>query len=187
MRELAALSREPAAILGVPPRPQQEPPDEAEHGRGSRREQREREHEPVPRRREHIRAGAVDRDRPAGNLSGREDHEMVTAVIQAAHTREEADLILQEPLLQRGVAWAGEARKQLSPAPVQNDEAGEAEVGRSALHAESVDEQRSGEHARDTPARVGRRHGHHNDAPMRATRGDALAHVRRTRAMTALK
>ena len=181
VRELAALSREAAAILGFPPRAQQQPPDQAEHGRGSRREQCEREHQPVPRRREHIRARAVDRDRPARNLRGREDHEMVTALIQSAHAREEADLILQEPPLQRGVAWAGEAREQLSPAPVQHDEAGEAEVGRSALHAESVDEQRAGEHAGHVPARVGRRHRHHDDAPMRAAGGDALAHERRTR------
>ena len=45
-----------AAILGFPPRPQQEPPDEAEHGRSSRREQREREHSPC---------------RAAANTSGR--------------------------------------------------------------------------------------------------------------------
>ena len=181
VRELAALSREAAAFLGFPPRTQQEPPDEAEHGRSSGREQCEREHQPVPSRREHIRAWAVDRNRPARNLRGREDHEMIAALIQSAHAREEADLILQEPPLQGGVAWTGEAREQLSPAPVQHDEAREAEVGRAALHAESVDEQRSGEHAGHVPVRVGRRHRHHEDAPMRAAGGDALAHERRTR------
>ena len=181
VRELAALSREAAALLGFPPRTQQQPPDEAEHGRSGRREQCQREHQPVPGRREHIRAGAVDRNRPARNLRRREDHEMIAALVQSAHAREEADLILQELPLQRGVAWTGEAREQLSPAPVQHDEAGEAEVGRAALHAESVDEQRSGEHAGHVPLRVARRHRHHEDAPMRTAGGDALAHERRAR------
>ena len=95
VRELAALPREAAAFLGFPPRTQQEPPDEAEHGRSSGREQCEREHQPVPSRREHIRAWAVDRNRPARNLRGGEDHEMIAALVQSAHAREQADLILR--------------------------------------------------------------------------------------------
>ena len=165
MRELASLSRALAQILRLAPGAQQEPADEAERRRRCGCEQGEREQEAMPSRSEHIRSRSIDRDRPARDLRGGEGHQVVGAVIQPSHAREEPDLIPLELPLQRGVARTGESGEQCSPGAIQHREAAVAKVERCAVEPEAVDQQRSREHAADAAVRVACRNGHHEDVP----------------------
>ena len=97
------------------------------------------------------------------------------APVQAAHAGEQPDLPPLELPLQRPVARAHEPREHRTAAAVQHREAVEAEVEGSAVDLEAVREQGPREYAGEAATRVASGHGHHDHAPVRAPRSQALA------------
>ena len=100
---------------------------------------------------------------------------MARAPVQAAHAGEQPDLPPLELPLQRPVARAREPREHRTAAAVQHREAVEAEVEGSAVDLEAVREQGPREYAGEAATRVASGHGHHDHAPVRAPRSQALA------------